>query len=144
MEGLTGDGKDTSYKILTKDLKTVVYSTHSYPIKIRVGIDSHVNAGSGFPFYIYSILHASHEIKETLNRSNVVCDGYIDSSLCYHYALNTMLAYFEIKNFDILESDFVFYRWTLSEDKIILIAQIENKYLRYIQLIHYDNYLFLS
>lgn len=145
IEGLDGSGKTTTCKTLAEELEAVVYKTPPYPFdQIRANIDSDVSADSRFFFYISSILHASSEINIALNERDVVCDRYIYSTLCYHYALNPKLAYFKLDDFDILRPDFVFYLWAPYEVRIRRITQRDNKDPHKLNDNHHNDKLFLS
>lgn len=129
IEGIDGSGKSTVSKKLSDKLNCELYKTPSYPFnQIRTVIDRCANIETRFLFYLASVLHASIEIKQILERSHVVCDRYIYSTICYHYALDsTLINFININRLNIIMPDFVFYLNAPYDVRIRRIAERENK-----------------
>lgn len=144
IEGLDGSGKGTVSKKLSKELNCKLYVTPPYPFnQIKIDIDKNTNSEARFFFYLASILHASKEIRQILKRKHVVCDRYIYSTVCYHFALNPNLAYFDIIHLDILRPDFVFYLNASYEERVRRIAKRENRKIEDVMNDKYGNRDFL-
>lgn len=145
IEGLDGSGKSTICKKLSDELNWELYITPPYPFnQIRIDIDRNANSETRYYFYLASVLHASKEIKQILRRRHVVCDRYIYSTVCYHFALNPNLAYFDISHLDILKPDYVFYLDTSYEEGVRRIAKRDNMKIEDIMNDKYGNRDFLS
>ena len=110
IEGIDGSGKTTVSKYICNIIDAQFYKTPSFPFSdIRKLIDENVNLKSRFFFYLSSVIHASHEIRELLKTRTVVCDRYILSTLCYHRAADPFLKSFNETKVEILEPDLTFY-----------------------------------
>lgn len=145
IEGIDGSGKSIVSNKLSEKLNCELYKTPPYPFdQIRAVIDENTNAEARFFFYLASVLYASEEIKQILERSHIVCDRYIYSTVCYHYAIDPTLARFDINRLNILKPDFVFYLNASYEERIRRIARRENKEIEDIIGENYNEKDFLS
>jgi len=145
IEGLDGSGKSTICKKLADELDWKLYITPPYPFnQIRIEIDRNANSETRFYFYLASVLYASKEIKEFLKTNHVICDRYIYSTICYHFALDPRLAYFDVNRLDILKPDFVFYLHASYEERVRRIAKRDNAKIEDIMNDKYNSRDFLS
>lgn len=92
IEGVDGVGKTTIALKLAAKLGAVYYKTPSPPFDlIRSQIDSAADPRTRFLYYLSSVAHASSEILQLLDRSPVVCDRYIYSTVAYHVCMEDTL-----------------------------------------------------
>lgn len=88
LEGLSGTGKTTIAKELSKKLGAVYYKTPPPPfLFLRDKIDKKCSYQSRFLFYLSSIIYTSEEIKKLFKNKSVICDRYILTTVCFHKIL---------------------------------------------------------
>lgn len=88
LEGLSGCGKTTIGKILSEKLGAFFYKTPASLFNpIRPIIDEKADLMSRFLFYLAGIAQSSAEIKQLCEKQHVVCDRYLDTTMCYHKAM---------------------------------------------------------
>lgn len=101
LEGLSGSGKTTIGKLLSKEMKAIFYKTPPPPFdNARELIDRSTDPVTRFFFYLAAVIHASDEITGILENNSVVCDRYILTTTCYHRALGLNV---EAPNVSLLE-----------------------------------------
>lgn len=92
VEGVDGCGKTTVAQRLAERLNGIYYRTPpgAYA-SARTFIDKNANTDARFYFYASSVLFASKEIAALCQRSSVVCDRYVYSTIAYHVAMDPQL-----------------------------------------------------
>ena len=85
VEGLSGSGKTTIGKELAKQTRSIFYKTPPLQFELlRHWIDQKVDPTVRYLFYLTSVLQASCDIREILQKHSVVCDRYLLTTECYH------------------------------------------------------------
>lgn len=88
LEGLSGCGKTTVGKILAEKLGAVFYKTPASLFSpIRSVVDEKADLISRFLFYLAGVAQSSVEIRKLCEAQHVVCDRYLDTTMCYHKAM---------------------------------------------------------
>lgn len=88
LEGLSGCGKTTVGKILAEKLRAVFYKTPaSLFCPIRSVVDEKADLIARFLFYLAGLAQSSVEIRQLCETQHVVCDRYLDTTVCYHKAM---------------------------------------------------------
>lgn len=88
LEGLSGCGKTTIGEILAKKLGAVFYKTPaSLFCPIRSVVDEKADLIARFLFYLAGVAQSSVEINQIRKKQHVVCDRYLDTTMCYHKAM---------------------------------------------------------
>jgi thymidylate kinase len=75
-------------------------------------------------FYISSVVIASHQIEEELKTRPVVCDRYINSTICYHEAMGVDTSLIEIDKLEIVKPDICI---CLTVNEKVRVQRIQNR-----------------
>lgn len=88
LEGLSASGKTTIGKLLAIRLGAVFYKTPATLFSsFRSDVDQEAVPGARFFFYMAGLVQASEEIVLICENRPVVCDRYVDTTMCYHQAI---------------------------------------------------------
>ncbi len=129
VEGVDGVGKTSVAKRLASEIGAKYILTPMAPLdEIRLQVSNsesvtltkYINDLQDlrvrFCYYLWAVAHASHQIEKLLISNHVVCDRYISSTLAYHFALDSSLAYFNIDWLNILRPNHE-YLLTVGDDE---------------------------
>ena len=87
-EGLSGAGKSTVGAMLARAIGAAIYKTPAGLFgTIRSAVDDHATLEARFLFYMAGVLQASQEIAKLLETSDVVCDRYLLTTVCWHQTI---------------------------------------------------------
>lgn len=91
-EGGDGAGKSSCALEMTKMTGGIYYNTPP-PLfnNIRPLIEESGDYNLRFYYYLTGVLYASKEIKKLLERTHVICDRYLYTTMAYHSALGVIM-----------------------------------------------------
>jgi len=108
IEGVDGVGKTVVGELLARRLNGKYYKTPPPPYdSIRRLIDHNAAPLARFLFYLSSVAFASREIESLVQKSPVVCDRYIWSTLAYHVEMDPNMPFLEVPS-SILKPHYAF------------------------------------
>lgn len=88
LEGLSACGKTTIGKLLANQMGAIFYKTPADLFApIRAVVDRKADLISRFFFYLAGIAQSSAEISSLCEEHSVVCDRYLNTTICYHQAM---------------------------------------------------------
>lgn len=88
LEGLSACGKTTVGRLLADRLGATFYKTPSSLFEpMRAVVDEKADLTARFFFYMAGLAQSSLEISRLCETKTVVCDRYIDTTVCYHKAM---------------------------------------------------------
>lgn len=134
LEGLSASGKTTVGKLLAKQMSAIFYKTPASLFNSnRAVVDEKADLVARFFFYLAGIAQSSVEIASLCENQSVVCDRYLDTTVCYHHAMGVPTETL-IGNVDkVLKMPD--YRFLITCDHFIRIKRLYNRGLSYNDMI---------
>jgi len=92
-EGINGCGKSTIAEMVARKMEAVLYRKPQPEVfsSVRNTVDAQACVRARYLFYLAVCAQASHEIAELLKKTDVVCDRYILSTICYFSAMGVQI-----------------------------------------------------
>jgi dTMP kinase len=125
IEGVDGTGKSTVASLLAKMLGAKTVKTPLPPmLEQRRYYDEEVPPLARFLFYLNGNVVVSDLVRQLLASTDVVCDRYLESTICFHKAMGVDTNFVDFTKIPILKPDYCF---CLQADEPVRISRIASR-----------------
>ena len=125
IEGVDGTGKSTVTASLAEMLGARAIKTPLPPmLEQRRYYDEEVSPLARFLFYLNGNIVVSDLVRQLLEDTDVVCDRYLDSTICFHKAMGVDTSFVDFAKLPILKPDHCF---CLQADEPVRISRIATR-----------------